>query len=159
MSDDLNELNKFFSEDPSLWIEGIPSYQKNIVEAILEKEKDYSATAEKWLTASIENTFPFGGDKSKQGSGIFLEKIKSEIGEYLCGSPKYKKEREGLFGEKGIARNYVVMSLAVAIAPTLGVAAPFLAPAIALTLASLGKITINAWCAARQEAIKEAGKG
>ena len=62
---------------------------------------------------------------------------------------KYKKERDGLFGEKGLARTYVVSAMAVAIAPQLSVAAAVIAPLIALVLASVGKVALNAWCASQ----------
>lgn len=151
MTDEIQMLDSYLTEDPAQWLEGIPNYQRRIVDTLLAQGKAYDAAAESWLSASLENTFPFGGDTQNRGKGVFLEKLIDEIESYLCGGNKYKAEREKLFGEKSIIRTYVVSSIAVAVAPSLGVSATFLAPAVALVLASLGKITINAWCTTRRE--------
>jgi len=63
------------------------------------------------------------------------------------GDEKYKTERDGLFGEKSAAHIYVISAIPVGISPALGVAAPVISPLVALTLASIGKVAINAWCA------------
>jgi hypothetical protein len=49
---------------------------------------------------------------------------------------------------EGLARTYVVSTMAVAIAPHLSVASAVISPPIALVLAaSVGKVALNAWCA------------
>ena len=98
----------------------------------------------------MANTSPFGAVAPRDGAA-FRERLNVELGRFLCGDAEYAKEREGLFGADGIARTYVVSTVAVAIAPALGVSATFLAPAVALGLAAVAKVTLNAWCAGRDE--------
>ena len=101
------------------------------------------------ITASAENTYRFSATSPVGDKGAFLENLKAEVRAFLCGDKKYKTEREGLFGKSGLARTYVVSAMAVAIAPHLSVASAVIAPLIALVLASLGKIALNAWCATK----------
>lgn len=141
------QIDKLLADDPLKWIEALPDYQKENFTQLLNEGLSFDEVAERWCTATAANTFRLSAAPSP-GKSSFLEQVKIEIRAYLCGDPRYAKEREGLFGEKSTTRTFVVGGLAVAIAPHLGVAAPVLAPMITLVLASIGGITINAWCAA-----------
>lgn len=141
-------LEALLAANPKKWVEELPPYQSRSINELLDKGVPFDDVAQRWLTASAANTFRFGtvtptGDKS-----AFLTNVKAEVRAFLCGDKKYAKERAGLFGEKAPTRAIVISSLAVAIAPHIGVTAVVLAPIIALILASLGAIAINAWCAA-----------
>jgi hypothetical protein len=142
-----DQINKMLSEDPRKWIEALPKYQKTNFVQLLDEGLSYDEVAERWCTATAANTFRLGAAPGP-GKSNFLEQVKIEIRACLCGDARYAKERESLFGEKSATRTFVVGGLAVAIAPHLGVAAPVLAPMITLVLASIGGITINAWCTA-----------
>ena len=137
--------------DPRLWLDALKPYQRSSVDELTAQGKSFEQIAEMWLSARPGDTFAFGAAVPGQRS-VFLDKLTLEIEAFLCGDERYNVERTRLFGEQGLARTYIVGVIAVAIAPTLGVSATFLAPAIALVLASLGKITLNAWCASRKEA-------
>ena len=143
-------LDHLFQGSPADWIDALEPYQRSLVHQLMEQGQNYEAAAVSWLTASTENTFRFGAEFRKEDRTLFRDKLVLEIEAFLCGDEKYKREREGLLGEKSAARVYVISAMSVAIAPHLGVTAAFLAPIVALTLASFGKITINAWCAMRQ---------
>ncbi len=136
--------------EPKLWIEELPEFQRSAIHELQAKGSSFEQIAQTWITASTENTYRFSANAPVGNKGAFLENLKSEVRAFLCGDKKYKTERDGLFGEKGPARAYVVSAMAVAIAPHLSVASAVIAPLIALVLASIGKITLNAWCATKQ---------
>src|SRR4051812_9662891 len=130
----------FLAEDPGRWVSELPLYQREPIDELMKVGKTYDDIALLWLTATAQNTYGFGATKPVGDRSTFLTSIKAEIRAYLCGDAKYKKERDGLFGEKGVTRSYVVGAIAVTIAPHIGMASPVLAPIVALVLASIGKI-------------------
>jgi hypothetical protein len=147
MSQTLDEL---LNDEPGKWVTELPEYQRAPLEQLLKEGLSFEQIAQNWLSASAANTYRFSAVNPAGKRDAFLDNLRKEIRAFLCGNNKYKKERDGLFGEKGLARTYVVSAMAVAIAPYLNVAATVIAPVVALLLASLGKITINAWCASEE---------
>lgn len=139
-------VDDLLADDPAQWVTELPAYQSESIAELLNAGKTYDDIALLWLTATAQNTFGFGASQPVGNRSTFLASVKAEIRVYLCGDAKYKKERDGLFGEKGMTRTYVVGAMAVTIAPHIGMAAPVLAPIVALVLASIGKIAVNAWC-------------
>lgn len=148
----IDSADSYFAEDPRKWISDLPSYQKDSIDELLKQGRTFEEIAGTWISTTTDNTYPFGATATKVDKGKFLNNLVLEIEEFICGSKKYSTERKKLFGEQGMARTYIVSTIAVAIAPSLGMSATVLAPVVALSLASFGKITINAWCAARKEA-------
>jgi len=128
-------------------VEALPKYQRDPIDQLIQAGQDYSEAAQSWLTASAANTFRFASTPTVGDKRAFLESLRTEVRAFLCGDKKYQTERSGLFGKQGIARTYVISAIAVAVAPHLSVASAVIAPVIALILASIGKITLNAWCA------------
>jgi hypothetical protein len=147
-----NLIDAMFEQDPKEWILALPDYQRGPIVELIENGNSFEDVAQRWVTATAVNTYRLGAAGSTGDKSTFLLRVKAEVRAYLCGDKRYKQERDGLFGQKGLARTYIVTGIAVAIAPHLGVAAPVLAPVIALVLASLGKITVNAWCASTEAA-------
>ncbi len=144
-----DSIDTLLNGEPELWIEELPEFQRSAIHELQAKGSSFEQIAQTWITASAENTYRFSANAPVGNKGAFLENLKSEVRAFLCGDKKYKTERDGLFGEKGLARAYVVSAMAVAIAPHLSVASAVIAPLIALVLASIGKITLNAWCATK----------
>lgn len=142
----MTSIDNLLLDNPATWLSELPAYQSEPIAELLTSGKTYDDIALLWLTATAENTFGFGTSKPVGDRSTFLASIKTEVRAYLCGGTKYKKERDGLFGEKGVTRTYVVGAIAVTIAPHIAMAAPVLAPIVALVLASIGKIAVNAWC-------------
>lgn len=140
-------IDHLLAEDSQLWIKDLPEFQRSPIEELLSKGKSFEDVAQAWLTASASNTYRFSTSTPVGNNGTFLKNVKKELRAFICGDEKYKTEREGLFGEKSNARTFIVSGMAVAIAPHVTVAAAVIAPVIALLLAGLGKITVNAWCA------------
>lgn len=140
-------IDTLLDDDPIKWVQELPEYQRDTIEKLLASGSSFDDVAQAWISASAENTYRFSASAPVGNKGAFLENLRKEIRAYLCGDKKYKKERDGLFGEKGVARTYVVSAMAVAIAPHLSVASAVISPLIALILASIGKVALNAWCA------------
>ena len=145
-------IDDLLADDPAQWVTQLPGYQCESIAELLNAGKTYEDIALLWLTATAQNTFGFSASQPDGSRSTFLASVKSEVKALLCGDARYKKERDGLFGEKGPTHSYVVSSMAVFIAPHIGMAAPVLAPIIALVLASIGKIAINAWCSMDENA-------
>lgn len=142
-----DELDALFEGDPEMWLGEVPGYQRESIDFLLKGGKSLDEVAQTVLTASAANTFTFGSATSAGDKAAFLTKLKCEVRAFLCGDKKYSKERAKLFGDKAPTRSLLVSTLAAAMAPHLGMAASILATIIALILASLGKISLNAWCA------------
>jgi len=142
-------IDTLLAEEPIYWVQELPGYQRETIEKLLSDGASFDEVAQAWLNASAENTYRFAASAPVGDKGAFLENLKSEVRAFLCGDKKYKKERDGLFGDKGLARTYVVSAMAVAIAPHLSVASAVISPLIALVLASIGKVALNAWCATK----------
>lgn len=144
-------IDVLLDDEPVKWIQELPSYQREVIETLLANGSSFDEVAQSWISASAEHTYRFSAGATVGNKGAFLENLKKEVRAFLCGDKKYRNEREGLFGEKGIARTYVVSAMAVAIAPHLTVASAVISPLIALVLASIGKVALNAWCATQND--------
>ena len=142
-----DSIDKLFESDPREWVLSLPEYQRAPIVELIQRGNSFESVAQHWVTATAANTYRLGAVANTGDKTTFLASVKVELRAFLCGDKRYSKERDGLFGEKGPTRPFIVSGMAVAMAPHLGVAAPLLAPVIALILASLGKITLNAWCA------------
>lgn len=142
-------IDTLLQDDPDKWVADLPEFQRAAIQELRAAGSSYEEIAQAWITASAENTYRFSTSAPVGNKGAFLDNLRSEVRGFLCGDKKYNKERDGLFGEKGLARTYVVSTMAVAIAPHLSVASAVIAPLIALVLASVGKIALNAWCASQ----------
>lgn len=139
------DIDSLFSGNPREWVDELPEYSKAPINQLLEQGCSFDEIAEQWVSATAANTFRLAATQDKRVDNGFVMNVKKEIREFLCGA-KYKKEREGLFGKGSVARLVIVSTIATAIAPTVGVAAVVITPVVALVLASMGKIAINAWC-------------
>lgn len=142
-----NSIDALFEDEPIKWVQELPAYQREVIDDLFSNGATFEDVAQAWISASAENTYRFSASSPVGDKGEFLTNLKREVRAFLCGDKKYKKERDGLFGEKGLARTYVVSAMAVAIAPHLSVASAVISPLIALVLASIGKVALNAWCA------------
>lgn len=143
----INSIDTLFEDEPIKWVQELPTYQRETIDKLLATGASYEDVAQAWVCASAENTYRFSASAPVGNKGEFLTNLKREVRAFLCGDSKYKKERDGLFGEKGVARTYVVTAMAVAISPHISVASAVISPLIALILASIGKVALNAWCA------------
>lgn len=144
-------IDTLLQDDPHKWVAELPQFQLASIEELRAGGSSYEEIAQAWINASAENTYRFSSSSPVGDKGAFLGNLRLEVHRFLCGDEKYKKEREGLFGKNGVGRTYVVSTMAVAIAPHLSVASAVIAPLVALVLAAIGKIALNAWCASQPE--------
>lgn len=140
-------IPEYLNDEPGEWISALPGFQASSINELVSAGRSFDDVAGLWLSATAANTFELSAAPQLKTKDSFLAHVKKEIRAFLCGDPKYDKERSGLFGEKAPTRTFIVSSIAVAISPYLGVAAPVLSPIVALALAGIGKIVLNAWCA------------
>jgi hypothetical protein len=147
----MDTIETLLEDDPEKWVADLPEFQRAAIQELRASGASYDDVAQAWITVSAENTYRFSASAPVGDKHAFLDSLRKEIRAFLCGDKKYKKERDGLFGNKGLARTYVVSTMAVAIAPHLSVASAVIAPLIALVLASAGKIALNAWCNSQPE--------
>lgn len=145
----MNSLDALFHVDESAWIDSLPTYQRNIVTALLKEGNSPENVAVEWLSATgPANTFTFGTENTRS---VFYEKLVVEIEAFICGSEKYTEERDKLLNHVELGQVFAVSTLSAAIAPIVGAAAPLIVPPVALTLVIISQIGRNAWCAMRQE--------
>jgi hypothetical protein len=150
----VNELDELLASDPDAWLAALPPYQTARIKQLLGDTSDYESASERWLTAKPEQTAPFGA----VGSGaVYKDKLWQELEKFLCGDPAYEEQRKGLLQQKPVLHAYAVGVISTAIAPALGTSAVFLAPAVALLLICVGKVSLNAWCEMRKEQKPAAG--
>jgi len=145
----MNAMDDLFGSVPDEWLTALPSYQASRVKELLGASDDYEAAAERWLTAKPQQTAPFG---SVGSASVFKDKLWQELEKFLCGDPAYEDQRRGLLEQKPIVHAYAVGLISAALAPAMGASGVFLAPAVALLLACVGKVSLKAWCAMRREA-------
>ena len=142
-------IDLMFGEDPIKWVQELPEYQRVVIDELRSSGKSFDVIAQTWINVSAENTFRFTAMKPVDNNANFLENLKKEVRSFLCNDKKYEKERADLNRQEQPIRTYIIGVIAVAIAPHVGMAAPVISPIIAIILVSIGKITLNSWCATR----------
>jgi hypothetical protein len=88
---------------------------------------------------------------SKKEARKFSEYFVIELHGLLCSDKKYDGARESLLKEYHAGRSSLVAGIAAALAPHLGQGAEFIAVAVAVSLAVIGQVGLNAWCASQSE--------
>ncbi|RUT79643.1 hypothetical protein [Ancylomarina longa] len=127
------------------WLSELKAYQRNSIEALIESYGEEEA-AEKWITSNgPSNNVPFGGE-SNRDTKPFFERFKVEFGKFICGHPDYEEYRKKLGAESPIIKSTYIAIISAALGATLGFTATLLAPAVAILLASVGKMGLNAYC-------------
>jgi hypothetical protein len=139
-------VDNLFAGEPDDWIASLPAYSRDPIQELMRGGAAPDEIAAMWVSATAANTFRFSTEQKSPAPATFTANVKKEVREFICGT-KYKKERDALFGENALSRTMLISGVAAAIAPAVGVATAVLLPVVALVLASLGKIAINAWCA------------
>lgn len=144
-------LEELLKGSETEWIDALPAYQREIIKSLISQGKTPEEAATAWLSASgPANTFTLG---TVPGRSLFYEKLLDEVEAFICREDKYQEERNKLLTDfKSTAvQGYIIGAISVAIAPTVGAAAAFIAPAVAVILLTITRIGRNAWCAMRKE--------
>src|SRR6476646_3273682 len=112
------------------WIGALPKYQQDIVNTLLSQGKTPEEIATAWLSAAgPANTFPFG---THRGTTLFFEKLLDEVEAFICRDDRYAEDKKKLLTGAEATHAYIVGVISAAIGHTVGAAAPYIAPAIAL---------------------------
>ncbi len=144
----MSEVSTLFDE-PTDWLAQLPSYQRDLIDMMLAGGNTEEAATVHWLTANTLNLAPFGGEA--RGRSLFVQKFNEEIHAFVCSDDRYGKERSEVLKQFSMGQTSSVTGISLALAGPLSAAGPFLAPAVALTLVTIGKLGLNAWCAAIRE--------
>lgn len=127
------------------FIDCLKPYQQEIISQLLSGS-DEEGAAKMWLSSNGPlNLRQFGGVPGA-GGDAFYDRFVAEFRKFVCGGKEYDKEREEFMKVANPAAGFVVTTISVLIATTLGVAVGLIVPAVALLLRVIGKIGVNAWC-------------
>lgn len=133
-----------FSENGGGWIESLPAYQRAVIDELLASGLTEEGAAETWLSRTgPDNNFGFGAGAT---SANYLASVKSEFRKLVCGDQTYealRKEAEKIWNG---TKYSIVSAIAIGIAAQIGVAVAVIIPVVALLLAAVGKVGLNAWC-------------
>lgn len=125
------------------WLNELKPYQREIITSLV---KDYGEedAIEKWLTANGPSEMvKFGGEGNAKP---FIDKFKIEMNKLICGHDDYKKERDEYKENGELVKSLLISSISSAIGSVIGVAGTVIAPVVVLTLYTVGKLGINAYC-------------
>lgn len=131
------------ADDMGEWLKELKPYQRNTLSDILSSNEPERA-AEIWVTAQgSEIIVRFGGT---QDTKPFWDKFKDEFRKFICDKNAYKEEKKALSTEGGTTKALLISVVSSAIGATIGYSATLLAPAVAILLCLVGKMSINAYC-------------
>ncbi|GGY88338.1 hypothetical protein [Shewanella fodinae] len=127
------------------WIDTLKPYQKSTIRALTNQCSE-EETAKKWLSAQgPSSTVGFGGVSNPEP---FFDRFMEEFRKFICGDEAYEDFRKQLGAESPVVKTIYVSVISTALGATLGYTATLLAPAVAVLLHLVGKMGVNAWCAA-----------
>lgn len=126
------------------WVESLPKYQQTVINELLASGLDEEAVAETWLSRTgPDNNFGFGAGAA---SANYLASVKVEFRKLVCGDPIYETLRKEAAKIWNGSKYSVVSVIAIGVAAQIGVAVAVITPVVALLLAAVGKVGLNAWC-------------
>lgn len=126
------------------WINELKPYQRSSINQLL-KSSEPNDVAKLWLTShGAINTIPFGGI---QDTNLFWKNFIDEFNKFICDETQYANEKKDFGNEVPLTKTILISVISAAIGAKLGFSATFVAPAVALSLFTVGKMTKNAYCA------------
>src|SRR5437879_1670170 len=113
----MSELEPIFA-DPNNWLDTLPPFQRQSIDALLASGKTYEEVAQLWLTTpGPANTFPFGGERF---ASVFYDKFMGELERFVCDDESYSDDRHGLLEKLDAGKALWIAAMATALAPRLG---------------------------------------
>ncbi len=138
-------MRKIESIGLSEWLLELKPYQRVGIKTLIDSYGEEKA-AEKWITFRGPCTnIPFGGENNID-TKPFFDRFKYEFKKFMCGHPDYEEYRRKLGSESPVLKGMYISVISSALGATLGFAATLLAPAVAILLACVGKMGLNAYC-------------
>ncbi|MFE2513935.1 hypothetical protein ACFXG9_00865 [Streptomyces mirabilis] len=145
----MTALTQLIIDDDEIWLSDLPQYQSSAVTSLLSTGLGYEEAASAWMSGSTaSNTAPFG---TGLGLKLFFDSFLDELHDFLCIGRNYEQERNQLLSGFKPGQAGMAAYIAAAIAPQLDAAPSFLAPAVALLLCAIGKLSLGAWCRMQSE--------
>jgi hypothetical protein len=145
----MSEFQAYFNSESTAWLDVLPKYQRNSVDALLAEGKSYDEVAESWLAATVAySTLGFGVAKS---SKVFFTKVLDEMHDLLCTDRGYQEERKSVLASFKDGKALAAASITEAISPHVGAAAAFLSVAVVCVLSVISKVSLGAWCQMQTE--------
>jgi len=127
------------------WLSTLKPYQSSSISQMVADAGEEEA-AKNWLSANgPSSTVGFGGTSNPEP---FYERFMEEFRKLICGDEAYEEIRAQLGGESPVVKAIYVSVISAALGAALGYTATLLAPAVAILLHLIGKMSVNAWCAA-----------
>jgi len=135
------EIPEFSIEE---WIAELKPYQKNSIVQFLQNNEP-NDVAKIWLTShGTVNTIPFGGIRDTKP---FWDNFVNEFNRFICDDHAYQNEKKDFKKDVPLSKMLLISVISAALGAKLGFSATFVAPAVALLLFTVGKMTKNAYCA------------
>ena len=131
------------SADSPNWLSALPRNQQQSIEHLLLSSSDPLEAASKWLIGTSRNK---SRPASTRGTKPIVENIVREVRGFLCGDPRYEKDRAQISEKVAPTQAWLVSAVTAAIAPKVGAASAVIAPVVVLAFISFGKCTLNAIC-------------
>ena len=127
------------------WLSELKPYQRDTLKQFLGGQ-DADGAAEKWLTTlGSPNIAGFGGNIVDPKP--FWARFKAEVHKFVCDEKAYAEDKKALRSEMPISKPLLISIMSSAIGATLGTAGTLIAPAVTLTLFTIGRLGLNAYCA------------
>lgn len=129
--------------EPNDWIEALSGSQRDTIKSLLGSMSEHEA-AILWLSLpGASDTAGFGGQGGLQR---YFESVETQLRLLLCGADEYESVRAQAVSVWASGKTVVISTISSAIAIKVGIAAAVLVPVVALILAAVGKVGLNAWC-------------
>ncbi|MFI6377434.1 hypothetical protein [Streptomyces sp. NPDC050546] len=153
----MSQMNALLVDEQEFWLSELPNYQRSTVKAMLDDGMDYESAASAWMSGTVATgTAPFS---ATLGPKVFFDKFLDQLHDFLCTGLNYEEERAAVMSGFKPKQTGLAATITAAIAPHLGAAPVFLAPAIALILCAIGKMSLGAWCQMQTERRASQGTG
>lgn len=141
----LDLINTTNSED---WLSTLDTSDQNRVRELLATGLTTDEAADFWLDRTgSNNTFGFGGTGQPSN---YKAAVEAELRKLICGDPGYLDLRNKISQQWDTnGKTLVVSTIAIAVSSVTGVAVGVLTTVIALLLATVCRVGLNAWCAVK----------
>lgn len=128
-------------------LSALKPYQRNSM-LLLVKEYGEEEAAKKWLSANgPSDTQKFGGTRANPEP--FWDRFNEEFQALVCGDKKYKQARKDIMSKGSVVALALVTEISNILASALGLPLPLILPVVSVTLTTVGKVGIGAYCKSR----------
>ena len=142
----MKNFSSLFDADPKDWLTELPAHQQKTVAEFLSNGRTYDDIGFDWSSTTTAATSYFSADSPQKNLKVW-EHVKIEVKRYICNDDTQKEVTEKAFGENSTARQYIIATISSFLGSHFGMTAVAISPLVVLALASVGRVTLNVWCA------------